>query len=92
MKQFNKILPSVLIATICSSAKVQACATCFGQSDSKLADGMSWGILTLIAVAYSVLIGIAAFFGYLIFRSNRMASKMEMSAASESDSNSSDFL
>ena len=84
MKQLKTILPAVLIA-ICGSARVQACATCFGQSDSKLADGMSWGILTLIAVAYSVLIGIVAFFGYLIYRSNRMAAQIEMSAVSESD-------
>jgi hypothetical protein len=87
MKQLKTILPALLIA-ICSSENVQACATCFGQSDSKLADGMSWGILTLIAVAYSVLIGIVAFFGYLIYRSNRMAAQMEISSVTESDVNS----
>lgn len=87
MKLLKTILPAFLIA-IMSSSKVQACATCFGQSDSKLADGMSWGILTLIVVAYSVLVGIVAFFGYLIYRSNRIATQMEMSAVSETDTNS----
>ena len=86
MIHLKKIVPAILI-TLASSEKAQACATCFGQSDSKLADGMSWGILKLIVVAYSVLIGIGAFFAYLVYRGNRMASQMEMTADAESNSN-----
>ena len=86
MIHLKKIVPAILI-TFASSESVQACATCFGQSDSKLADGMSWGILTLILVAYSVLIGIAAFFAYLFYRGSRMASQMKMTANTESNSN-----
>ena len=86
MSRLKTLLPALMFA-FWSSEQLQACATCFGQSDSKLADGMSWGILTLVAVAYSVLIGIVAFFGYLIYRSNRMASQMEVATGSEVDSN-----
>ena len=37
-----------------------ACAACFGQSDSPLAQGMNWGILSLLAVVVTVLGSIAA--------------------------------
>jgi hypothetical protein len=39
-----------------------ACAACFGKSDSALAAGLNWGILSLLAVVLAVLGGIAAFF------------------------------
>jgi heme/copper-type cytochrome/quinol oxidase subunit 2 len=46
----------------------QACAACFGRSDSKLAEGMNWGIFSLLAVVVFVLGGVAAFFIYLAKR------------------------
>ncbi len=45
-----------------------ACAACFGQSDSPLAQGMNWGIFSLMAVVVSVLGGIASFAVYLMKR------------------------
>jgi hypothetical protein len=41
---------------------VLACAACYGQSDSPLAQGMNWGIFSLLAVVGCVLSGIAMFF------------------------------
>ncbi len=46
-----------------------ACAACYGKSDSKLAEGMNWGIFTLLVVVGGVLAGFAAFFIYLAKRS-----------------------
>ena len=46
-----------------------ACAACYGQSDSSLAQGMNWGILSLLGVIVSVLGGVAAFFVFLARRS-----------------------
>jgi hypothetical protein len=45
-----------------------ACATCFGRTDSKLAEGMNAGIFTLLGVVAFVLGGFAAFFVYLARR------------------------
>lgn len=45
-----------------------ACATCFGKSDSKLAEGMNWGILTLLFIIMGVLGGISAFFIFIARR------------------------
>jgi hypothetical protein len=49
-------------------ASVSACATCFGASDSPLAQGMNWGILTLLVIIFSVLTGIVGFFVHLGWR------------------------
>ena len=63
----------ITLLTVVNSPSLLACATCYGQSDSKLAEGMNWGILTLMVVVYGVLMGIAGFFAYIIYRSKRLA-------------------
>ena len=39
-----------------------ACAACYGQSDSPLAQGMNWAIFSLLGVVVCVLTGITTFF------------------------------
>ena len=63
----------ITFLTVVNSPSLLACATCYGQSDSKLAEGMNWGILTLMVVVYGVLMGITGFFAYIIYRSKRLA-------------------
>ena len=46
-----------------------ACAACYGASDSPMAKGMNWGIMTLLVVIGCVLGGIVSFFVYLGRRS-----------------------
>ena len=48
-----------------------ACATCYGASDSPLADGMNWGIFTLLAFIGCVLATLVVFFVYLARRAAR---------------------
>ena len=48
-----------------------ACAACYGQSDSPMAAGMNWGIMSLLVVIALVLGGVSAFFIYLAKRSAR---------------------
>ena len=50
-----------------------ACAACFGRSDSKMAEGMNMGILSLLVVITSVLFGMACFFIFLAKRANAPA-------------------
>jgi len=52
---------------------VWACAACYGQSDSPLAQGMNWGIFSLLGVVVMVLGGVAAFFVFLARRSALLA-------------------
>lgn len=48
---------------------VHACATCYGASDSAMAQGMNWGIMTLLGVIGCVLAGIVSFFVFVGRRS-----------------------
>lgn len=49
-----------------------ACATCYGASDSPLAQGMNWGIATLLGVIGSVLAGVVAFFVHVGLRAAKV--------------------
>ena len=42
-----------------------ACAACYGASDSPMAKGMNWGILSLLGVVVMVLGSLASFFVFL---------------------------
>ena len=46
-----------------------ACAACTGRTDSPLAVGMNWGILTLLGFVLTVLSCLAAFFVHVARRS-----------------------
>jgi len=57
------ICAAVLFAAFSPAA--QACAACFGASDSNLAKGMNMGIFVLLGVIVMVLGGVASFFVFL---------------------------
>jgi len=50
-----------------------ACAACYGKSDSALASGMNWGILTLLGVVLTVLTTIALFFVHIVRKEEAMS-------------------
>ncbi len=62
---------AVVLAAV-STPSALACATCYGASDSPLAQGMNWGIVTLLGVIGSVLFGIAAFFVHVGIKSAKL--------------------
>ena len=68
------LLPTAAIALALQPASLLACAACYGQSDSPMAQGMNWGIFSLLAVVLSVLGGIGGFFIFLARKSASMAS------------------
>jgi hypothetical protein len=68
MKAIQQCAFLAALAMAAAPQSVLACATCFGKSDSDLAQAMNWGILSLLAVVVFVLGGIAAFFIYLARR------------------------
>ena len=49
-----------------------ACAACYGRSDSALAQGMNWGIFTLMGVILTVLTCILVFFVHIIRKEEKM--------------------
>jgi hypothetical protein len=73
------LLPAVAVWLALRPASLLACAACYGQSDSPMAKGMNWGILSLLGVIALVLGGVAAFFVYLARRAATVAADPEQS-------------
>jgi len=59
-------LAAVIGAAILAPSSLLACAACYGKSDSALAQGMNWGIFTLMGVILTVLTCILVFFVHII--------------------------
>jgi hypothetical protein len=59
---------------------VFACAACYGQSDSPLAQGMNWAIFSLLGVVVCVLTGITTFFVVI----NRKSASVRAAESDES--------
>lgn len=70
---FKKLFLLALLFAVAAGQSVSACATCYGASDSPLAQGMNWGIMVLLGFISFVLLGISAFFIYIIRRANALA-------------------
>jgi len=70
MRARNNFLQLALFTLIASlsHSKSFACAACFGQSDSRMAQGMNMGIFALLLVITCVLGGVAGFFVFLARR------------------------
>jgi hypothetical protein len=68
--QTFKVLSAGWIASLAfASPSAFACAACYGQSGSPLAEGMNWGIFSLLAVVVCVLGAVAGFFVFLAKKS-----------------------
>ena len=68
--KLKNIFAAALLALVLSPHSLWACAACAGQSDSPMAQGMNWGIMSLLAVVVCVLSGITTFFVYIAKRSS----------------------
>jgi len=75
---------AVLLLAALSARSVWACAACYGQSDAPMAQGMNWGILSLLAVIVVVLGTVAAFFIYLARRAAELSAKAPGAVLAES--------
>lgn len=62
---------AVVTMFVGSAAKAVACASCFGSSDSRLAVGMNWGIMTLLVFVMGLWVAFGSFFVFIARRSAR---------------------
>ena len=82
MKLSAKIMLPVALVMLAPSP-VFACATCYGANiDSPMADGMNWGIFTLLGVVGTVLASFLTFLIYIIRKSEALNAAAEASAKS----------
>ena len=62
LRTLKNFLPGTCALLALRAEPVLACAACYGQSDSPLAQAMNWGIFSLLGVVVTVLTGITMFF------------------------------
>ena len=72
-RKIKFILAGLLLSAALHPNSVFACAACYGQSDSPMAKGMNWGIMSLLVIVVGVLSSIATFFVYLAKKSSTVA-------------------
>jgi len=72
MPRFSRLIQLTCALALLASPRAFACATCFGASDSPMAQGMNWGIIVLLGFIGTVLTGVVAFFVHI----GRNAAKM----------------
>lgn len=68
----HRILALFLATAALAPLPALGCAACFGKSDSPLAQGMNWGIFSLLAVVTVMLSAIASFFVFIVRRADQM--------------------
>ena len=73
MRRLTKAGSILALAVSLHPAPLLACAACYGQSDSPMASGMNWGILSLLGVVVMVLGGVVFSFISLARRAAAVA-------------------
>jgi hypothetical protein len=74
------VLGAFFACAALAPARSLACAACYGGSiDSPMADGMNWGIFTLLGVVGTVLASFLAFLIYIIRKSEALNAAAEAS-------------
>jgi len=73
----GKRLLLIAAVVLASRPAALACATCYGASDSPLAQGMNWGIMVLLGFIFSVLLAVTGFFIFIVRRANALAAAAE---------------
>ena len=76
----KNLLPGACALLAMRAEPVLACAACYGQSDSPLAQGMNWAIFSLLGVVVCVLTGITTFFVVI----NRKSASVRAAESDES--------
>lgn len=83
MNLLQKSIPLAAFALCGAPRAAQACSVCFGNSDSKLTQGMMAGVLVLLLVVLTVLGGFAALFIFLARRAATVAALEKQSTESK---------
>ncbi len=69
-RAFRNFIAWAAVVLLSNSPVAEACSVCFGKSDSKLAEGLNWGIFTLLGVVMLVLTTFGVFAYYLAKRAS----------------------
>ncbi len=76
--KLRNLLTLFLAALLLHSAPTAlACSACYGKSDSALAQGMNNGIFVLLGFIGLILLGVSAFFVFILRRAARVQAQSQ---------------
>jgi hypothetical protein len=84
----KKSMGLAVVALLCAPRAAHACSVCFGNSDSKLTQGMLAGVLVLLFFVLAVLGGFVALFIYFARRAAAIEALDNQSTVTDSTVNS----
>lgn len=65
----HRLVQLVIAAALCATPHVaEACAACFGKSDSKMAQAYNMGIFAMLGFVALMFVGVISFFVYITRR------------------------
>jgi len=82
---FRLFVAGIVVGMAALPPSVQACAACFGASDSAMAKGMNMGIFTLLFFITAVLVGLACFAVFIARRTARLAADAPTDSVTSTD-------
>lgn len=82
----KKLFSVLALFGLVANQSAFACATCYGASDSPLAQGMNWGIMVLLGFVFCVLAAVTGFFIYIVRRANTLAATAPHPVSTDSKS------
>jgi len=83
LKVSRVVAAAIMLLLAGLPSRALACATCYGASDSPLAQGMNWGIVTLLAFVGLVLGCITMFFVHVGRRSARFNAEQSQNSTDQ---------
>jgi len=66
-----KLFVLVGMVVCATTAAVQACPVCFGDPNSEMVKGAQAGVMFMVGVIYTVLLGLGGFMAFWIVRARR---------------------
>lgn len=84
IRNYLPLLLAFLAVTLPHTA--EACAVCFGKTDSPLGKGLHWGVLALLTFILLMLGGVAGFAVYLARRARSVAADDAMAVETPASS------
>lgn len=66
-----RLLSSLMVLTVAAAGRAHACSVCMGAADDTMTRGMQAGIMVLLGIIATVLVGLGGFIGYLAYRGRR---------------------
>lgn len=73
MVQLRSWVAAVILVCLSTARPAWACAVCFGDPNSDMVKGANAGIIVMLVIVYTLLLGMAGIAGFWAFKARRIS-------------------